>query len=227
MIFLKKFTYILLLQLAIVSLLILSGFKGGSGFTIEVDDSFAVATKISEVDEIAERLGIEREEAAAYFKQNDLKFIAVSEDTETQIRVSRFADDFSSVVYDAENLTEDQISEMISLYGGSEEKTEIIDSDGRKFAKTVEVLKDSGGIYACTQYVTVAGGRIYVITCYNPSDKTSEEVEKIFSTFTARDMTTRLESYKWQKKWIVPGVIATCAVVGVCVVGILKKLYEK
>ncbi len=221
----KKAVGLLLLLLMIT--LVLTGFKGGSGFTIEIDDSFAIATKASEVDSVAERLGIERDIAVSYFKQNDLKLIAVSENTKTQIRISRFADNFSSSVYDAENLSDEQIAEMVSLYGGENKTTEIIESDGRKFAKIVEVLEDSGGVYTCTQYVTVAGGRTYIITCYNPSDSTSKEIEDIFSTFTARDMTTRLDRYSFRKKWIVPGVIIMCAVVGVSVIGICKKLYEK
>lgn len=223
----KKSVSALLFAFAIMALLVLSGFKGGSGFSIEVDDSFAVATKASEVDEVAERLGIDREEAVSYFKQNDLIFIAVSEDTKTQVRISRFADNFSSDVYDAENLTEEQTAQMISLYSGTDNSVDLIESDNRRFAKTTEVLEDSGGVYTCTQYVTVAGGRTYVITCYNPSDSPSKEIEDIFSTFTARDMTTRVQRYEYLKGWIIPGVIVMAVIVGICVIGLCKKLYEK
>ena len=216
-----------LAMLAVIAVLFFSAFKGGSGFTIEIDDSFAISTEASDVEDIAERLNLDEEVVASYFDLNDLKLIAVSEDTKTQIRISRFADNFSSSVYDAENLTEAQIGEMLSLYGGSNKTFEIIENDSRKFAKITETLKDSGGVYTSTQYVTVAGGRTYVITCYNPSDSTSAEVEKIFSTFTVRDMTTRIEQYKWKKNWIIPGIVAMCIVLGIGVFGLCKKLYEQ
>lgn len=218
---------LLIALLAAFTFLVLSAFKGGSGFNFEIANTYAVATKSSEVDTVAQRLGLEEDTVAAYFKDNSLKLLAVSEDGQTQIRISRFSDNFSSAVYDAENLTDEQTSQMISLYSSSHDFAEVIESDGRKFAKTTEVLKDSGGVYTATQYVTVAGGRIYVISCYNQGEGTSAEIDKIFSTFTAKDMSTRIASYKTRKKWIIPIVVALAALVGVSVFGLCKKLYEK
>ncbi|MBO7520331.1 MAG: hypothetical protein J6T73_06085, partial [Clostridia bacterium] len=126
----KKATYILLF--AVAAILIFSGFKGGNGFTIEVSNSYAVATKASEVDIVAARLNMEEDAVASYFKENELVFIAVSSDGKTQIRISRFADNFSSAVYDAQNLTDEQIDEMVSLYGADAESSSIIESDNRK-----------------------------------------------------------------------------------------------
>lgn len=220
-----KKVYILPFAILVLSLLL--AFKGGSGFNIEVDNSFAVATKASEVDTVAERLSMEKEEVAAYFKQNALKFIAVSEDTKTQIRISRFADNYSSDVYDTQNLTDEQVGEMVSLYGADSQSASIIESGERKYAKIVDVLEDSGGVYTSTQYVTIAGGRTYVITCYNPGDTTSAEVEDIFSTFFVRDMSERISSYETRKKWVIPFIVIMCGAVGVSVVGLCKKLYEK
>ena len=210
-----------------VLLCFLCGFKGGSGFTIEVNNSYAVATKASEVDTVAKRLSLEETEVASYFKQNALKFIAVSEDTKTQIRISRFADNFSSDVYDAQNLTDEQLSEMVSLYGADSQSANIVENNGRKYAKITDVLEDSGGVYTSTQYITVAGGRTHVISCYNPGDFTSQEIEDIFSTFSVRDMTERINSYENRSKWIIPLIVIMCGVVGITVVGICKKLYIK
>ena len=220
----KKLTYIIL---ALLLLCFLLGFKGGNGFTIEIGNSFAVATKSSEVDTVAERLNLDISQVKSYFRDNELKLIAVSEDTKTQIRISSFADNFSSSVYDAENLSEEQLGEMVTLYGSSYEMAEIVESDGRSFARITEVLKDSGGVYTSTQYITVAGGKTYVITCYNQGDTTSDEVEKIFSTFTTRNMTEKLERFEHRKKWIAPAIIIMCGVVGISIVGICKRLYEK
>ena len=210
-----------------MSLFLLMAFKGGSGFNIEVDNSYAVATKASEVDTVAERLSMEQSEVKAYFKENALKFIAVSKDTKTQIRISRFADNFSSSVYDAQNLTDEQINEMASLYGADSDVVSIIESGNRKYAKTTNVLEDSGGVYTATQYATVAGGRIYVITFYNPGEATSKEVEDIFSTFYVRDMTERINSYEVQKKWTIPFIVIVSLAVVIIVISLCKKLYEK
>lgn len=225
MIELKRKT--VLLPIILIALCFLAAFKGGSGFTVEVDNSYAVATKASEVDTVAQRLQMDEATVAQYFKNNALKFIAVSKDTKTQIRISRFQDDFSSDVYDAQNLTDEQIGEMVSLYGAEEENVTVINNSERKYAKIVDVLKDSGGVYTSTQYITVAGGRTYIITAYNPGEATSKEVEKIFSTFSVRDMTERLRSYETQKKWILPFVVIMCVIVAISVIGICKKLYEK
>ncbi len=205
----------------------LFGFKGGNGFTIEIDNSFAIATDASEVDTIAERLNMEKSQVASFFRENGLKLIAVSQDTKTQIRISNFADNFSSSVYDAENLTQEQLSQMISLYGESYENVEVIESAGRNFAKITEVLKDSGGVYTSTQYITVANGRTYVITCHNPGETTSEDIEKFFSSFNIRNMTDKINGFQFQKKWIMPAIIVMCGIVGISVIGICRKLYQK
>ena len=203
------------------------GFKGGNGFTIEVDNSFAVALKTSEADNVAERLGIEIDAVKSYFKANSIVFIAVSEDKKTQIRISRFADNFSGSVYDSENLTEEQIAEMVSLYGGDAQYAETSKIGGRKFAVMTELLKDSGGVYTSTQYVAVAGGQTYIITCYNPGEGTSKQVKKILSTFYVKDINERISGYETLKKWILPGIIVMCAAVGISVVSLCKKLYIK
>lgn len=221
----KKATYILLF--AVAAILIFSGFKGGNGFTIEVSNSYAVATKASEVDIVAARLNMEEDAVASYFKENELVFIAVSSDGKTQIRISRLTDDFSSAVYDAENLTDKQAAQMISLYSESYDTADVIESGGRKFAKTAETLKDSGGVYTATQYVTVGGGETYVISCYNAGNGTSAEVEDIFSTFALEDMSTRINNYDKYGKWLIPFIIITCGAVGITVFGLCKKLFEK
>lgn len=221
----KKATYILLF--AVAAILVFSGFKGGNGFTIEVSNSYAVATKASEVDIVAARLNMEEDAVAAHFKGNALVFIAVSSDGKTQIRISRFTDNFSSAVYDTENLTDEQAAQMISLYSASYDAAEVIESGGRKFAQTVETLKDSGGVYTATQYVTVGGGRTYVISCYNEGNGTSEEIENIFSTFALEDMSTRISNYGKYRKWLLPLIIVTCGAVCVTVFGLCKKLFEK
>lgn len=221
----KKRTYLLLFL--IVSVFIMCGFKGGNGFDIEINNSYAVATKSSEVDTVAERLNMEESIVKSYFTKNALKLIAVSSDGKTQVRISRFTDNFSSDVYDAENLNDKQTSQMISLYSSSYDTATVIESDGRKFAKTVGLLKDSGGEYTVTQYVTIAGGGVYVITCYNPGRGTSEEIENIFSTFTVRDMSTRIAAYQTRRKWIIPLIVVLCVAVVLSVFGLSKKLFEK
>ncbi len=208
-------------------LMFLVGFKGGNGFTIEIDNSFAVATKSSEVDTVAERLNMDQAQVASYFKNNALKLIAVSGDKKTQIQISSFADNFSSSVYDAENLSKEDLSEMVSLYGGSFDAVETVENNGRSFAKITQVLEDSGGVYTSTQYVTVAGGRTFIITCHNPGETTSQEIENIFSTFTARNITERIERFEDRRRWIVPAIIVMCGIVGISVIGICRKLYQK
>ena len=218
---------ICVLLILVFSFVFLCAFKGGSGFSVEADDSFAVATKSSEVEQVAERLSLETAEVSSYFKQNALKFIAISEDGKTQIRISRFADSFSGDIYDSENLTPEKIAEMASLYGADTGKVDIVENGGRKFAKITEVLEDSGGEYTSTQYVTVASGRTFVISCYNPGKTTSAEVEKVFGTFTVKSIDEHIKSYSLGRKLVMPAIIIACILVAVTVIGLIRRLYQK
>ena len=235
--YMRKKLYVL--PLILIIFFMFTGFKGGSGFQIEVDDSYAVATEKKEVTAVAERLGVDEKDVKTYFSKNHLKFIAVSKDKMTQIRVAKFADtrtvtdsatgeekDLIATIYDSENLTDEQLSQIILLYSNVQSTATVVESNGRKFAKTTEVLEDSGGVYTTTQYLTIAGGRTYIITCYNPGEETSDEVEKIFSTFTATDMTTRINDYESKKKWVIPLIILLCGIVGVSVFGICRSMFK-
>ena len=216
-----------LLPVVIILIAVLCGFKGGNGFTIETDDDFAVATEEDDVKDVAKRLSISESEVKKYFSDNSLVFIAVSPDGKTQIRISCFSDEFSNDVYDTENLSDEQVSKMMSLYSTSAGIVKVVESGGRKYAKTVQLLNDSGGEYTVTHYVTVASRKTYVISCYNPGVGTSSEVKEIFSTFSANDLSTEIKNYDTQKKWVMPAVIAAFTIVLVCVVGLCIKLYEK
>ena len=217
------------LAIIVLSFFILTGFSGGDGFNIEINNSYAVATEAGEVDTVAARLNTDEATVASYFKENALSLIAISEDGETQIRISRFSDNFSSRVYATENLTDKQISEMISLYSSSYDTAAVIESGGRKFAKTTGLVKEKDGSvdYTVTQYVTVGGGRTYIITCYNPGQGTSNEIKDIFSTFKIENMTNSIDKYESHKKWIIPLMIITCGVIGLTVFGLCKRLFEK
>ncbi|MBR5922347.1 MAG: hypothetical protein IKZ59_00995 [Clostridia bacterium] len=216
-----------LLPLLFAAFLFLTAFKGGNGFSIETGDEYAVATNSSDVGDVAERLGMKEKEVTSYFTGNSLVFIAVSKDKKTQIRISRFEDDFSRKVYDTEKMSDEQIIDMMSLYSESSGVVKAVESGGRKFARTMQVSKDEGGKFTATQYVTVASGQIYIITCYNPGVGASEEVNKIFSSFSVNDISATIDSYSAQKKWLIPAIIAVFAVVVVCAVSLCLKLYEK
>ncbi|MBO4433164.1 MAG: hypothetical protein J5852_06510 [Clostridia bacterium] len=220
---------ILILSVFFLSFLILTGFKGGNGFDIEIGNDYAVATEADKVDTVAARLNTDAAKVASYFKENAVSLIAVSADGGTQIRISRFSDNFSSSVYDTENLTDEQVSEMISLYSSSYDTATVIESGGRKFAKTTGIIKEKDGKvdYTVTQYVTVGGGRTYIITCYNPGQGTSKEIEDIFSTFTVESMTARIDGFETRKNWIIPLIIVACGVIGLSVYGLCKRLFEK
>ena len=216
-----------LLPIFIIALLFLTAFKGGNGFSIETGDDFAVATDSSKVGDVAERLGISKQEVASYFTKNSLVFIAVSKDMGTQVRIARFEDEFSKKVYDVENLNDAQVIEMMSLYSKSPGVVKSVENGGRKFARTLQVLEDSGGKYTATQYVTIAGGQVYLITCYNSGVGASSEVNKIFSSFSVNDISTNIKNYGTQKKWLIPAIVAIFAVVAVSAGSLCLKLYEK
>lgn len=204
----------LALTLVIFAFVTLCGFKSNEGFSLEVDESFAISSG-EDVSAVSERLNLPASEIELYFKNEGLKFIAVSEDTLTQIKLSAFEDE-SSVGVDAKDLSEEQ---MLSLFSSLSGTVSVVRSGDRNYAKTQEVHKDSGGIYTATQYLTVANGKTWFLSCYNPGDKTSDEIEAVFNSlsFEAKDtriddINSQIDEYNTKKNWIIPFIVVMCAV---------------
>ncbi|MBR4910406.1 MAG: hypothetical protein IKZ47_03680 [Clostridia bacterium] len=230
--------HILIISLLAAALFILPGFKSPDGFSLEVGDPFAVASSDLSFADAAERLGITEEQVTALFGDSTLKFIAVSPDKQTQIKVYSFEDELSSRVKEADKLTDTQIKELSAVYGLPDANATVITNNSRKFAKTETLHTDSGGKYTLTQFITVADGKIYIVSCSNPEEGTSEEIETVFSTFGIDAMNNsdteaqinsydeQLNNYKTQKILVTVLIIAVCGIIALAVFGIIRKLYK-
>ncbi len=175
----RKFLVVLL---ALISLLSFNISAQETNYSITVPEGFSATDKSDNMEAVANQLGLDLKALNEYFDQNGLIYLAVSADAKTQIRLSALSDNFSSAVSDISFLDEQGLADFTAAIGG-ENKTEIIEKGNRKFVKTVNTLRDSGGIYTVSQYVTIADNATYYLSCYNDGTTTSAQVDEIFKSF--------------------------------------------
>ncbi len=156
-------------------------------YEINAGDDFTSARAGDDLTSLSEKLNMQIGELKSFFNSNGILYLAVSDDTKTQIRLSSFTDNFSSSVGDIEYLNDEKLNEfMASVCGeGGGELTTISD---RKFIVTKKTLTDSGGVYTVTQYITVCGGNSYYLSCYNSGEEASDTVKEIVSTFKLNEI---------------------------------------
>ena len=103
---------------------------------------------------------------------------------------------------------------------------EYVTNNDRKYIKFSEVLSDSGGSYAVTQYVTICSGNIYRFCFYNSGATPSDEADKIFSDFKLMGFEeNRMPS--WLRIVFVLGIAAFSALSVAMLIGIIKEKRSK
>ncbi len=154
-------------------------------FSITVPDDFTVAYYGEDLSHIAQALQIDNAKIGNYFAENGLLYLAVSSDTETQVRLSIYNDNFSSRVNDISMLDDTALGEFVTtLNSDCTDLSCVITNSDRKFVKVKNTLNDSGGQYTVTQYITIANSKTYYLSCYNSGSDTDSTVEEIFDSFS-------------------------------------------
>ncbi len=194
-------------------------------FDIKVPENFTDVYYGNDVTEVAEILGIGNDELTKTLKDNNIIYFAVSPDKSTQVRVCCVEDDFGKKVGDMQNLSLQEtqnFSESLAVGNNADFKT--VNSNGRNYIRSCEVLKDSGGEYTVTQYITVLNGESYYLTCYNGGSKTSKEVREIFESFSIGNTYKNLAI----TRYVVAGSIILFMLISVAMaVGIFKKFRQQ
>lgn len=192
-------------------------------YNISPGEDFTCVSYGDDMTDIAQKLNMTADELNAYFNKNGLLYLAVSDDTSTQIRLSAFTDNFSSTVCDISHLNEEQLNEfMNSISDNVETGCTITDNNGRKYVTVTNTLNDSGGVYTVTQYVTICDSKTFYLSCYNNGTETSEQVKNIFNNFSLNSVTTEKGGFDIKFVFIVAGIVLFLGLAVVTVISIIK-----
>lgn len=192
-------------------------------YNISPGEDFTCVSYGDDMTDIAQKLNMTADELNAYFSKNGLLYLAVSDDTSTQIRLSAFTDNFSSTVCDISHLNEEQLNEfMNSISDNGETDCTITDNNGRKYVTVTNTLNDSGGVYTVTQYVTICDRKTFYLSCYNNGTETSEQVKNIFNNFSLNSVTTEKGGFDIKFVFIAAGIVIFLGLAVVTVISIIK-----
>lgn len=193
-------------------------------YNLSPGEDFVCVSYGDDMTDIAQKLNMTADELNTYFSKNGLLYLAVSDDTSTQIRLSAFTDNFSSAVCDISHLNEEQLNEfMNSISDNDETGCTLIENNGRKYVTVTNTLNDSGGVYTVTQYVTICDNKTFYLSCYNDGTETSEQVKNIFDKFSLNSVTTEKNNLDVTFVFIIAGILIFTALATVTVISIVKK----
>ncbi len=213
-----KFKFILLTLLLMV-IMALPVSAAGKGYSIEFPEDYAVSYGNTKSDPVAKIIGMDSEKYSNYFKSNGLLFIAVKEDNSVQIRFSKYSNEFSQKLGNMGNLSDKEITQIANKLAEDKYYTKEISGE-QTFICIKENLKDSGGEYVSTQYITVKNGNVYQLSCYNNGNETKSEITHIFKSLSFSSS----NNFNWLYVMIFLAVIILGAVIIIMVKGIVTDL---
>ena len=192
-------------------------------YHISPGDNFTSAQYGDDLTEISQKLNMSVDDLNAYFNKNGILYLAVSNNTKTQIRLSAFADNFSSAVGDMSLLNDETLTEFLDAVSNSGDNTaNIITNGNRKFICTKSTLKDSGGMYTVTQYITICSNKTFYLAGYNEGEDTSNEIKSAFESFYLTENQISSKDYTLPFVYITAGVVFFTAVSIIMILGIIK-----
>lgn len=213
---------------ALLLLLTFSVSTAGYEYAISPGTDFTSAKSGDDLTEISGKLNMTTNDLNTYFSKNGLLYLAVSDDTKTQVRLSAFTDNFSSAVSDISYLDDEALSEFMSAVSEEDESScEVVVNNGRKYIVVKDTLKDSGGTYTVTQYITICDSKTFYLSCYNEGEDTSAEIKSVFESFSLAESREQAEDYTLPLIYIIIGIIIFAVIAVVMLIGIIKKTTVK
>ena len=214
---------VLALVLIVIAVMCISVSASTYEYSISPGDDFTSVQSGDDFTQISQKLNMSVDQLNTYFSKNGLIYLAVSNDAKSQIRISAFTDNFSSAVNDIAYLDDVTLNEFISAISeGNESNCEIIVNKNRKFILVKDTLKDSGGVYTVTQYITICNNHTFYFAGYNQGENTSPEIKKAFESFTVNELQVESPNYTVPTILIIAGIVASTAVAVFMIIGIVK-----
>lgn len=176
-----------------------------------------------DLTEISKKLNMTTDELNTYFNQNGLLYLAISDDTKTQIRLSAFTDNFSSTVSDIAYLDNQQLNEFMNAVSDTDDSAVcVLSNNERKYIQVKNTLKDSGGIYTVTQYITICNNKTFYVSCYNEGNDTSAEVQAAFESLYLNETSPPQTDYTLPIILTVVGIVVFSAIAIIMIIGIIR-----
>lgn len=227
-----------ILAIIVIAVMLLSVTVGALGYeySILTNDNFISAQSDDDLTAISEKLNMSVQDLHSYFSKNGLIYIAVSLDCKSQVKLSAFTDNFSSEVQDISYLDDSVMAEFIeAVSDNSDSPAQVITNNGRKFLCVKDTLKDSGGVYTVTQYITICNNQTFYFAGYNDGDDTSQEILDIFHSFKLSETVAPIlnDSKNNTKSLIIPSILIYCGIVLFTIIaiaalyGIIKPYIKK
>lgn len=215
-------------MLALFSVFTVNTAAANYEYSISPGSDFISVKYGDDLTQISQKLNMTTDELNSYFSKNGLLYLAVSSDAKTQIRLSAFTDNFSSAVDDISLLSDEQLRDFIDAVSDKTESScEVVMCGGRKYISVTDVLKDSGGIYTVTQYITICSGQTFYLACYNDGEGTSSQVKSIFENFSLKTVNAEnTYNFTLLKILIGIGILIFTAISVVMIIGVIKSLHK-
>ncbi len=218
-----------ILAVVAILLMLISVYVCAAGYeyTLSPGEQFTSVNYGDDLSEIANKLNMTTDELNSYFNKNCLLYLAVSDDSKTQIRLSAFTDNFSSAVVDISLLDENGLREFKEAVSDDNERAFYTESaDGRKFIAVKNTLQDSGGTYTVTQYITICDSQTFYLSCYNEGEDTSAEINAVFKSFSLNSVQTEQPDNSLNILIIV-GIAVFSIIAVIMIIGIIKTQSKK
>ena len=193
-------------------------------YTISSSENFISTQSDDDLTTISEKLNTTPQELESYLTENNILYIAVSNDNKSQIKITALTDNFSSKVGDISLISDSVMQEFIStVRPDTDTLTYIVENNGRKYICVKNTLTDENdNLYTVTQYITICNHKTFYFSCNNPGEDTTDEINAIFESFKLTD-TSNTQSDTNNKKnetsWNY--IIINCGVVVFGVVAIV------
>lgn len=192
-------------------------------FTISTGDGFVSVNHGDDLTVVSEKLNTTPQELNSYFAKNGLLYLSVSDDAKTQIKISAFTDNFSSSVNDISYLDDDTLTEFISAVSeGSDSPAEVVLNNDRKYLCVKDILRDSGGVYTVTQYITICNNKTFYFAGYNEGEDTADEITTAFKSFSLQEKVLDTPDYTIPIAFVIVGIVVFSLVAVIMVIGIIK-----
>ena len=146
---------------------------------ITPDEDFIVYSSAPE--KVAEVLSCAPQSLASKVAEQNIKFLAVTEDCSKQIQAVETETDFAASVKDLSNLSDSSIKPLLpDITGLPNIKGKIISKDGQKYVRIN--LKNENEDYILTQFFTIEDSKLYTVSFYTKSGISTDYIDTTFKT---------------------------------------------
>lgn len=221
----NRFFAVILILLLIFSVGVLAE---SDAFTFTEKETYVGAYKNGDMETLAKKLELTKEETAQLFVTNNFEYFAISDDRTTQFSISVYANDLSELTGDASRLDSEALKKFAeSLLESSEDTYEIQEQNGIIYVVFNDDIENSKGKnYYSSQYITVANGKFYNLTFISSNPAAKEDIKEIAASFKI----SKLQKQPISVVYIIliaVVIAAFIAIATVMVIGIIKSLKQK